>query len=72
MGDELSRLASFESECHRKDCVIADLREQLSRLQAQNEVTNQLSEQLRQQLLLSQAQEQNKEEQLQDLQQQVT
>ena len=27
MGDELSRLASYEAECHRKDGVIAALRD---------------------------------------------
>ena len=29
MGDELSRLASYEAECHRKDGVIAALRDEL-------------------------------------------
>ena len=29
MGDELSRLASYEAECHRKDGVIAALRDEV-------------------------------------------
>ena len=32
MGDELSRLASFEAECHRKDGVIASLRDEITDL----------------------------------------
>ena len=30
MGDELSRLASYEAECHRKDGVIAALRDEMT------------------------------------------
>eukprot|EP00117_Sycon_ciliatum_P049306 scpid76538/ scgid3402/ Forkhead-associated domain-containing protein 1 len=30
MGDEISRLSVFENECHRKDIVIAELRQQLT------------------------------------------
>ena len=29
MGNELSRLASYEAECHRKDSVIAALRDEV-------------------------------------------
>ena len=29
MGDELSRLASYEAECHRKDGVIAAVRDEV-------------------------------------------
>ena len=29
MGDDLSRLASYEVECHRKDGVIAALRDEV-------------------------------------------
>ena len=29
MGDELNRLASYEAECHRKDGVIAALRDEV-------------------------------------------
>ena len=29
MGNELSRLASYEAECHRKDGVIAALRDEV-------------------------------------------
>ena len=29
MGDELKRLASYEAECHRKDGVIAALRDEV-------------------------------------------
>jgi len=29
MGDELSRLASYEAECYRKDGVIAALRDEV-------------------------------------------
>ena len=29
MGDELSRLASYEAECHRKDGVIEALRDEV-------------------------------------------
>lgn len=32
MGDELSRLACYESECHRKDLVISDLRDEIAEL----------------------------------------
>ena len=32
MGDELSRLASYEAECHRKDVVIAALRDEVADL----------------------------------------
>jgi len=32
MGDELSRLASYEAECHRKDGVIAALRDEIADL----------------------------------------
>lgn len=46
MGDEISRLAAFESECHRKELVIADLRQQLSgRIQTGDEA-NKLVEEL--------------------------
>ena len=34
MGDELSRLASFEAECHRKDGVIAALRDEVGDFKA--------------------------------------
>ena len=34
MGDELSRLASYEQECHRKDGVISTLRDEVSDLKA--------------------------------------
>lgn len=34
MGDELNRLASYESECHRKDGVIAALRDEVADLKA--------------------------------------
>ena len=34
MGDELSRLASYESECHRKDGVIATLRDEVTDLKS--------------------------------------
>eukprot|EP00794_Sanderia_malayensis_P015120 gene15120-16676_t len=34
MGDELSRLASYEAECHRKDAVIVSLRNEISDLKA--------------------------------------
>ena len=46
MGDEISRLAAFESECHRKDIVIADLRQHVGgRVQAADE-SNRAVEQL--------------------------
>lgn len=32
MGDELSRLSCYESECHRKDRVISELRDEISEL----------------------------------------
>ena len=32
MGDELSRLASFEAECYRKDGVIVSLRNEIADL----------------------------------------
>lgn len=34
MGDELSRLASYEQECHRKDGVITTPRDEISELKA--------------------------------------
>lgn len=40
MGDELSRLASYEAECHRKDGIINSLRDEMadlkSKLNSQN------------------------------------
>jgi len=32
MGDELSRLASYEAECHRKDGIINSLRDEVADL----------------------------------------
>lgn len=40
MGDELSRLASFEAECHRKDGVIAALRDEVGDLKGAALETN--------------------------------
>ena len=34
MGDELSRLASFEAECYRKDGVIVSLRNEIADLRS--------------------------------------
>lgn len=34
MGDELSRLASYEAECHRKDGIINTLRDEVADLKS--------------------------------------
>ncbi len=38
MGDELSRLASFEAECHRKDGVIVSLRNEIADLKSNMQI----------------------------------
>ena len=44
MGDELSRLSAFEAECHRKDKVIEELRDEIARFRVDEETLRQSQE----------------------------